>query len=150
MPKPQSGQLIWREGLGWYGRYYADIDGERMRVCRALHTENKAVARRKLSRLIADGNVSPEEAQRPETFEEASRRVVDEQKAAGMSTWKDRIHRLEAYVFPRLGVKVPGEIKASQVLALLEEVRDAGKSRQTMIHVKNDVSVVLGALWRAE
>jgi integrase len=150
MPKPQSGQLIWREPHGWYGRFYATVEGERVRVCRALHTENKAVARRKLARLIADGNVSSEEAQRPETFEEAARRVVDEQKAAGMSTWKDRIHRLEAYVLPRLGAKLPGEIKASHVLAVLEEVRDSGKSRQTMIHVKNDVSVVLGALWRAE
>jgi hypothetical protein len=148
--RPQAGQLIWKDNLGWYGRYYADVEGERVRVCRALHTENKAIAKRKLVRLIAAGNVSAEEAQRPETFEEAARRVIDEAKAAGMSTWKDRLYRLEAYAFPTLAKMVPASIRAAHVRSLLDAARDLGKSRQTLVHLKNDVSVVLGELWRAE
>src|SRR5688500_6874750 len=112
MPKRQEGQLFLKEGRGWYGRYYADVEGERVRVCRALKTHNKAVARRKLERLIAAGNVQAAEAQRPETFEEAARRVIDSQKAAGMVTWKDRLHRLEANVFPTIGKLLPSAVKA--------------------------------------
>src|SRR5690606_1140240 len=123
MPKAQSGQLIWREGLGWYGRFYATVEGERVRVCRALGTDNKAVARRKLARLIAEGNVSREEAQRPESFEEAARRVLDQAKAAGMATWKDRLHRLETYVFPTLGAMLPSAIRAAHVRSVPEAAR---------------------------
>jgi hypothetical protein len=150
MPKQQTGQLIWKEGLGWYGRYYADVEGERVRVCRALHTENKSVARRKLAKLIAAGNVSSEEAQRPETFQEAAERVVEEQRRKGMASWKDRQRRLQVYIYGKIGGLVPSAIKASHVRAILDDVRELGKSRQTMIHVKNDVSVVLKDLWKAE
>jgi len=150
MAKQQTGQLIWKEGLGWYGRYYANVEGERVRVCRALHTENKSVARRKLAKLIAAGNIASEEAQRPETFQEAAERVVEEQRAKGMASWKDRQHRLRTYIYPRIGSLLPSAVKASHVRAILEEVRELGRSRQTMIHVKNDVSVVLKDLWKAE
>src|SRR4051812_26606695 len=110
MAKQQTGQLIWKEGLGWYGRYYANVEGERVRVCRALHTENKSVARRKLAKLIAAGNVSSQEAQRPETFREAAERVVEEQRAKGMASWKDRQHRLRAYILPRIGSLLPSAV----------------------------------------
>jgi len=38
MPKQQRGQLIWKDELGWYGRFYAIVEGERARVCRTLYT----------------------------------------------------------------------------------------------------------------
>lgn len=148
--REQKGQLYWLEKYGWHGRWYATVEGERVRVSRCLHTENKAVARRKLARLIAEGNTSREEAQRPETFGEAARRVLDDARAAGMVTHKDRLYRLETYAFPTLAKMQPSAIKASHVRSLLEEARNGGKSRQTLVHIKNDVSVVLGELWRAE
>lgn len=150
MPKQQEGQLFMKEGRGWYGRFYATIDGERVRVSRALKTLNKAVARRKLARLIAEGNVAPEEAHRFETFEEAARRIVDEQKAAGMGTWKDRLHRLETHVFGVIGKMAPNLVKAAHVRGILDEVRDAGHARQYLMHVKYDCSSVLNELWRSE
>jgi integrase len=150
MPKQQEGQLFMKEGLGWYGRFYATVDGERVRVCRSLKTHNKAVARRKLARLIAEGNVAPEEAQRFETFEEAARRIVDEQKAAGMGTWKDRVHRLETHVFPTIGKMLPNQVKAAHIRGILDEARDAGHARQYLTHIKYDCSSVLAELWRSE
>ena len=66
--RPRSGQLIWRKS-GWVARLTVLVDGERIRVCRALGTDNKAVARRKLARLLeSDAPVSAEEAARAETF----------------------------------------------------------------------------------
>src|SRR6478752_3180228 len=148
--REQKGQLYWLEKYGWHGRWYTVVEGERVRVSRCLHTDNKAVARRKLARLIAEGSTSRAEAQRSETFEEAARRVLDQQKAAGMVTHKDRLYRLETYAFPTLSKLQPSAIKASHVRNLLEEARNAGKSRQTLTHIKNDVSVVLAELWRGE
>jgi integrase len=150
MPKQQEGQLFMKEGLGWYGRYYATVEGERVRVCRSLKTHNKAVARRKLARLIAEGNVAPEEAQRPETFEEAARRVVEAQQRAGMVTWKDRLHRLEQHALPTIGKLLPGAIRATHVRGILEEARDGGAARETLKHIRGDISTVLDELWRGE
>lgn len=150
MPKKQDGQLFMKEGRGWYGRFYATVEGERVRVCRALNTQNKAIARRKLARLIAEGNVAPEEAQRAETFEEAARRVVDAQRDAGMVTWKDRLYRLTAHAFPALGKMLPAQLKAVHVRDVLTEARDGGMAHETLKHLRGDVSKVLDDLWRAE
>jgi integrase len=146
----QRGQLIWRDGRGWYGRFYATVEGERLRVCRALGTDNKAIAQRKLLRLIESSATEPKEAKRGETFEEAARRILSQQKASGMVTWHTRESRLEAYVFPALGPLEPKAIRASHVRSVLETARDLGKARQTLVHIKNDISAVLGDLWRAE
>lgn len=145
----QKGQLIWRPS-GWYGRYYAWADGERVRVTRALGTTIKAVARRKLARLIAENQTAPAEARRVETFEEAARRIVAAQAEGGMRTASWRLRRLEAYVFGALGPMDPATIRASHVRAVLEAARDAGKARDTLLHIKHDISAVLGDLWRAE
>ena len=153
-PKPsQKGQLFWRDsqtGGSWYGRYYATVEGERIRVARSLGTTNKAVARSKLQRLIGESETAPQEARRGETFEEAARRIVDARGKAGMATWKDRLARLEKYAFPEIGQLLPSELKASHVRTVLEMARDDGKARETMGHIKNDVSSVLAELWQAE
>jgi integrase len=150
MARKQTGQLIDVPGVGWAGRFYATVEGERIRVYRVLNTKNKSVARRKLAKLIAEGDTSQVEAQRPETFEEAARRILGEQKAGGLKTWKARRQRYESYVFPSIGKRAPADVRAADVRAVLEAVRDLGKARQMMVHVKNDISAVLGTLWRAE
>jgi hypothetical protein len=64
--RPRSGQLIWRKS-GWVARLTVEIDGERVRVCRALGTDNKAVARRKLARLLEseDASAAPRLSRKP-------------------------------------------------------------------------------------
>jgi len=145
----QRGQLIHRR-TGWYGRFYAIVDGERVRVCRALGTDNRAVARAKIRRLIEEQDVRPAAALPAETFADAARRVLDQQRTGGMATWKERTQRLEDYVLPTLGPILPGDIRASHVRSVLEAARDLGKARQTLVHIKNDISAVLGDLWRAD
>src|SRR5690606_7861163 len=49
-----------------------------------------------------------------------------------------------------LGPMLPASIRAAHVRSVLEEARDKGKSRQTLTHIKNDISAVLGSLWRDE
>jgi hypothetical protein len=87
--RPSTGQLIWRTS-GWAARFMAVVDGERVRVCRPLGTDNKAVARRKLARLLeSNGSLSNAEVARPDTFEEAAVRIVEGQRVGGLETWRD-------------------------------------------------------------
>ena len=50
--REQKGQLYWLEKYGWHGRWYATVEGERVRVSRCLHTEDKEVAELQLAQLI--------------------------------------------------------------------------------------------------
>jgi integrase len=145
-----KGQLFYREGLGWYGRWWALVEGERVRITRALHTDNKAVARAKLVKLMAGGKTTAAEARRGESFEEAARRLVEEQKANGHVTWKDRLQRYVTYVFPRIGRLDPSEVSKKHVRGVLKSAAELGKSRETIIHLKTDVSVVLEDLFQDE
>lgn len=148
--RPRTGSLYWTKS-GWRARLTLVIDGVSVQKSFNLETRDRAVARAKLKRLVneIDPTSLPAEAARSDTFEEVA---LDERGAwkAGLKTWRDRWKRLEVYVFPFIGGKPPAEIRAADVLGLLKLARDGGKSRQTMIHIKGDVSAVLGALWRAE
>lgn len=150
--RPRKGSLYWTKS-GWRARLTVDIDGVSVQKSFDLETTDKQVARIKLRRLVKE-NRPPEElateAARAETFEEAARRIVEEQRKGGMATWKERLHRLESHAFDSLGPMLPADIRAAHVRGCLESVRDAGKARQTMIHLKNDISSILGTLWRAE
>src|SRR4051812_10327683 len=96
----QEGQLFWRDNGGWYGRWYATVEGERIRIARALGTDSKPVARRRLDRLIAQAEPQPtvEAVKREETFEEAARRIVERQRRE-IATASDRLQRLRDYAF---------------------------------------------------
>src|SRR5688500_7432697 len=100
--RPRTGQLVWRKS-GWAARFWTVVDGEKIRVQRDLETTNKAVARRKLARLLESENPTPAEAVRRETFAEAAKRIVEKQRAEGLRTWKDRWRRLERFALPDLG-----------------------------------------------
>ncbi len=147
--RQRTGGLLWKSGQ-WYGRWTAEVDGETVRVVRALGTTSKPVARRKLGRLLAEANPSREEVERAETFSEAMDRVLDAQERQGMATVKERRSRLERYAVTVLGPVPVTDIKAQDVREVLEGARDEGLSRQTILNLLHDVSSVLGDLWRAE
>ena len=148
--RPRTGSLVWRKA-GWSARYWTQKDGEWIRVCVALGTDNKAVARRKLARLLeAEGVPDADAAKRIETFEEAARASVKLQAADGLATWKDRLHRLEAWAFPALGHLPVDKLRPPHILEALEACQRDGRSRRTIMHLKIDISTVLEALWREE
>ena len=147
--RPRSGQLVWRKS-GWHARVTALVDGERVRVWRALGTDSKAAARVKLARLLEAENPTPTEASRPETFQEAAERIVKAQKAEGLATWKDRLHRLSTFAFPEFGALPVTAVRPTHVRQALDLAHERGLSRRTIQHVKIDISTVLGELWRDE
>lgn len=142
--KSKAGSLIWRKG-GWSGRYRAIVDGESVRVCVPLGTDNKSAARIKLERLMRGG--SPESVAEVETFEEAARRIVPEQ---GIKSESVRARRLETYAFPELGSTPVDKLRAADIRHALEAMAQQGLSQQSVKHLLADISGVLGTLWRDE
>lgn len=164
--RPRTGSLVWRK-TGWSARYWTQKDGEWIRVCVALGTDNKAVARRKLARLLeAENAPTVQQAARVETFEEAARALVKQQATEGLSTWKDRLRRLEQCAFPEFGQMLVTEVRPSHIRNALDRglsgralprqmsggrvAKDRPWSRQNLVHLKNDMSSIFQALWRDE
>jgi integrase len=147
MSREATGQLIERKS-GWYARITTTIDGERVRVCRALGTRNKSAASRKLARLLASENPTAEEAQRAETIAEASERVHELRLGAGVANAKNEIASLRAYAVPTIGHVIVTAASATDINQALDAAKAAGKSRQTVLHVRQRLSNVFEQLRR--
>jgi site-specific recombinase XerD len=143
MPRQRTGQLILRP-TGYYARLWTTIDGERVRVSHALGTKNKAVARRKLDRLLAAESATSGEAKRVESFTEVAerfyaKRIADRPSARGP---KQDLASLRRYALPLIGHMDALAIQPYDVNAVLDAVQRAGKSQQTVIHVKQQIANV--------
>lgn len=134
MARQASGQLI-RRATGWFARVTVTIEGERVRVMRDLGTQTRAVAQKRLEKLLgSDGPAT--DVGGAETFEEAARRVC-EQRAAVRPAWAaEGLGWLERFAFEHIGKLRVTAIKPSHVSAVLLAVRDAGKSRMSAHHVR--------------
>jgi integrase len=139
LARKATGTLIWT-GRQWSARF-----GNGPMI--PLGVSDKRIANARLRALARDGH-SPTGA--VETLAEAARRIVGELEADGMVTADERLSRLERYVLPDLGGLLVTAIKPGQVTAVLEGVARAGLSRQTVVHVRNDLSKIFGELIRDE
>jgi integrase len=139
MPRKRTGSLVWTGAA-----YSARVNGGSLVP---LLTADLRVAKARLREYVALGD-PPTEAK--ETFEAATRRIVEALEADGMVTASERLSRLERLVFPLLGSRLVDQIKPSDVGAVLENVAAQGYSRQSIIHVRNDVSKIFAELLRDE
>ena len=159
--RERTGGLFQRNGQ-WYARFRKDVDGETIRVVRALGTDNKAVAKAKLARLLKE-ELPVDEATRGETFEEAAKRVTEAQVEAGSKSWTENLARLKEHVFPALGPMAVETIKARHITDMLEGVRITDRrvgsarpaaevmpARGTLKRLLANVATVLDDLWRKE
>lgn len=144
--RPRTGQLIWRKS-GWHARYIKTVDGERIRVCEPLHTENKVAARAKLKRMLAAPPGETVEVH-PETVAEACERVHEARKADGSKDAKNEIARLRQYAVPAIGHLEAARVKPTDINAALDLCKSNGKARQTVQHLRQDLRNVFGVLRR--
>ena len=145
--RPRTGSLYWTKS-GWRARLTVDVDGVSVQKSFDLETTDRAVARVKLRRLLRENATAAElEAEAPllETFTEAAERIVGESVIRSKRT---RLDRLRLHVYPAIGPKRVNEIVAGDIREILKKLADAGASKQTCVHMRNDVSAVLGELWR--
>ena len=147
--RPAKGSLYWTKS-GWRARLTLDVDGAKVQKSFDLETMNKAAARVKMRRLVLEQTPIEQlraEALRVETFEEAAERIVD---ASSIRSKENRRARLKNHVYPSVGRKLVTEVTTSDVREILVAVAEQGLSRDLVTHVKNDVSAILGELWRDE
>ncbi|MEY4515530.1 MAG: Phage integrase family [Pseudomonadota bacterium] len=163
MPRKATGQLILRE-TGYFGRYWANQDGVRVRVSVALETFNAALAESKLARLVAAA-ARPERVGE-ETFGDVLGRVhasiidsqVDNARQQGADAdhlarirmyGKDALTRLEQYAAPVIGDMPLSTIGPTDICSALRFCREKkGKSHQTMLHLKKHLQDVFSELRR--
>jgi len=154
--RPRTGGLLLKNGQ-YYARFRTEVDGETIRVVRALGTESRAVAKAKLARLLT-AELPVERASEGETFEQAAVRVADAMVATGSRSWAENLSRLREHVFPALGAMPVEAIKARHISDVLEGIRikdrrsggEVMPARGTLKRLLTTVSVVLDDLWRKE
>jgi integrase len=139
MPRKRTGSLIWT-GKQWSARVAGG-------ALVPLLVSDKRVARARLRELVEKGSAPTAPI---ETLEAAARRIVAALDADGMVTADERLSRLERFAFPTLGTLLVTEVKPGLISALLEDVASKGKSRQTIIHLRNDLGKVFAELIRDE
>lgn len=155
MAPPSTGHLELRGGV-WHVRLSKGSGKERKRDWYSLNTADKRVAIRRKEKLleqIAAGNTPQQAAESlPEAinFAEWVATWNVKRKAQKIASARDDEQRLRDYAMERLGGMQLGDIKASHIEDVLDDVVLAGKSEQTVKHVRNAISRALKAAWRKD
>jgi len=154
MARKRTGQLICRKGW-FYARVTTVIDGEKVRVMKALGTQNPVVARKKLDKLNAAESPATEDVKRAETFAEAAERVYAERVAEVEATdplrargTREELAQLRRQALPLIGKMSVLAVSASDVNSVLDEAKKAGLSRQSVVHLKQRISNVFATIKR--
>ncbi len=157
-------------GNTWYG-FYRDGTGRQHKV--SLRTSSQSIAQSKLDALIVEvnaGNATKAKVRRqvtkPETFEDAARRIIAQQESDGVKTADDRLSMLERYAFPMVGNVAASRITATQIRSVIDHASagkmkrdDQGKLYQdkedkpkanTLKNLLRYISTVTAQLWRDE
>jgi integrase len=152
MARPRTGSKYLTKS-GWRARLTIEIDGESVQRTFDLETTDEQVAEIKLKRLVKSTSSPAQlktEAKRIETLSEAIERVVRDCGKEGLKTWQERMALLNRYTPPRLLAMPVDTIGPKHIVAALKAARDAGLSRQTVVHYRNGLHGVLDSLWRDE
>lgn len=157
MARKETGQLFEKNGQ-FYGRFWTHVDGERVRVTRALGTANRAAARVKLDRMRAEGVAAIVDSKRSERLSQAVERIYAERiavyydKHPGVRPTKgprEELRSLQRYAFPVIGSMAIDAVAGTDVNSVLDAVKHAGKSAATARHMRERLSSVFSDLRRA-
>ncbi len=135
--RKRTGSLQFRSGT-WYAVLTVAEAGEKVRKWVNLHTESKAVARRKMAKLLAQ----PEDidlnqvAKAPETYAELATRVGNRRRAENVVDADGEDCRERLWILPEIGPLSVDRIKASHIAAIYENAREQGKSQSTLRNLR--------------
>ncbi len=124
MARPRKGSLIWAKS-GWRARVTVDVDGEAIQQTVDLGTTNKAAARRKLARLVADlvkGSPADQAQERAkvETVATYAEAWFAGREARGVATAKGERAWFANYWADAIGGLPLGEIRSHHIRGVLE------------------------------
>ncbi len=161
--------LVWRETKGWCTRIVTWKDGEKIRPVVTLGTRDRAVARRKRKRLIAEAEkgAAVTEATSKLTVWDAAAMTLERWKRDGVKSADHRVAQLRlhalgciddcrddhAHVEPEphhIGGALVGAVTRQHIEAVLRVMHEAGYSRQSGVHQRRYLSMVFDDLWRTD
>ncbi len=133
---------------GWCARVTVDREGESVREWLDLGTYDRAVAKRKLARIIAKGApVEPTEAKAEDTVREFAEDWLNRREAAGIAMVRDERSSLKLHVFDEIGAMPLSTVKPAHIRAVLDTAIAAGLSRTSVGHLKALLHRLFKAAW---
>lgn len=124
-------------------RLTLEVEGEVVRKTINLGTSDRQVAQKRAERLSA-GEAEELIVKKGRTFIEVAERTMAE---SAIRTKKERLSRLRRYAYPILGEMRPEEIKVQDIKACLSKMEDELGWTNSIRHLKNDISSILGSLY---
>jgi len=109
----------------------------------------KPVAVRKLARLVAEG-APLVDVSGAETYAEAAERIRASRRSEGVADVGNEEGRDRLHILPHIGAMLVTAVRPAHVRSVLEAARDAGKSQQTVRHIRRTMNAVFAAMWRDE
>ena len=157
MARPRTGQLIWRK-TGWYARFWTVVDGEEIRVSRPLGTDNKAVARRKMARILAGETTAEDAKAKCETADQYAQAWLDGRDAKDLRSGEYERRHWDHIWKREIGAMPLDAVKAQHIRPVLQSVasgrvggpRSKRYSRATLVHIRDTVLRIFQDAWRDE
>lgn len=127
-PLDQGGNKLWRFKYTFDGKQKMLSFGSYPEVSLAEAREKRAEARKQVAAGIDPGEVrKAQKAQTQNTFEAIARERHEKFKAGWTAGHAERtLHRLERHVFPMLGARPIADIKAPELLVVLNRMETQG------------------------
>jgi len=135
--RKRTGSLQFRSGT-WYAVITVVESGEKIRKWIRLDTESKAVARRKVARLLETPDLAGAQAAAiaPETYAELATRVGKKRRDENVVDADGEECRERLWILPEVGSLPVDRIKASHILAIYENAKEQGKSLSTLRNLR--------------
>lgn len=167
MARKATGTLIYSKTKGWCARIpmivgYVDGKPVREKQWFELGTQSRAIAKRKVARIIEDnaaGNIpTAESAKAPETVDEYAKGWLEDRKLRDIKAASYERKHYERIWRPVIGAKALGDVTAGDVRAVLNDLA-AGKIRstqgkrysaQSIGHIRSTAFRLFQAAWRDE
>lgn len=155
MPRPSTGYLKMIGGV-WHVRLSKGSGKNRERPWYSLGTDDKRTAERRRKQLLAQvaAGIDPAKASaampQAMTVAEFAASWNEKRTAQGVVSAGDDAQRLRDYALPTIGSKHLGDVRAKDLNAVLDGAILAGKSAQTIKHIRAAMTRLFKAAWRAE
>jgi integrase len=124
-------------------RLTMEVEGETVRKRVHLGTSDRAVAKKRAERL-ASGEAPDQVVKKGRTFLEVAEHLMAE---SAIRTKKERLSRLRRYAYPTLGELPPEDVKVQDIKACLSVMENELGWTNSIRHLKNDISFILGSLY---
>jgi integrase len=157
--RPRKGSLEFR-GKTWHARLTVTVEGESLRKWFDLGTDNKAVARRKLAKLVAEvakGQApAPEQVRAIETANAYAEPWLAAREKRGLPSAENERRYWQHVWRPAIGHLSLAAVTSSHIQCVLDDaasgeivgLRGGRYSRESISHLRATVLRVLEAAWR--